>query len=71
MRCCRTRRWRATSGFQAVRGDLLARLDRPADARDAFLAAAGLAGNAREKALMAERAAAQAQRLTPASGRSV
>jgi predicted RNA polymerase sigma factor len=58
--------------LQAVRGDLLARLGRPAQARDAFLAAAELAGNAREKALMAERAAQQAQRLTgPASGRSV
>lgn len=58
--------------FQAVRGDLLARLGRAAEARDAFLAASELAGNAREKALMAERATAQAQRLTgPASGRSV
>jgi predicted RNA polymerase sigma factor len=50
----------------------LARLGRAKEARDAFLAAAELAGNAREKALMAERAAGQAQRLTgPASGRSV
>src|SRR4051812_14694951 len=58
--------------LQAVRGDLLARLGRAAEARDAFLAASELAGNAREKALMAERAAEQAQRLTgPASGRSV
>src|SRR6476661_4787945 len=56
--------------FQAVRGDLLARLGRAAEARDAFLAAGELAGNAREKALMRERAAGQAQRLTgPASGR--
>jgi predicted RNA polymerase sigma factor len=58
--------------FQAVRGDLLARLGRAAEARDAFLAASELAGNAREKTLMAERADQQAQRLTgPARGRSV
>jgi predicted RNA polymerase sigma factor len=58
--------------FQAVRGDLLARLGRAAEARDAFLAASELAGNAREKTLMAERADQQAQRLTgPAKGRSV
>jgi len=59
--------------LQAVRGDLLARLGRAEEARDAFLAAAELAGNAREKVLMVERAAAQDQRLPggPASGRSV
>ena len=58
--------------FHAVRGDLLARLGRAAEAHDAFLAACELAGNAREKTLLAARAAAQAQRRTgPASGRSV
>ncbi|KAB2967655.1 RNA polymerase sigma factor [Zoogloea sp.] len=42
----------------AVRGDLLARLGRHAEARQAFEQAAGLARNAREKALLAARAAA-------------
>lgn len=40
----------------SVRGDLLARLGRHADARAAFLQAAALAGNAREKALLLARA---------------
>lgn len=44
--------------LHAVRGDLLARLGRPAEAREAFLAAAALAGNEREQALLRERAAA-------------
>ncbi|MGZ5272022.1 MAG: RNA polymerase sigma factor [Ramlibacter sp.] len=58
--------------LQAVRGDLLVRLGRGSEARDAFLAAAGLAGNGREKTLLEERAAALPQRRTgPASGRSV
>jgi RNA polymerase sigma factor (sigma-70 family) len=48
-------------GYQwlpSVRGDLLDKLGRHAEARDAFLSAAGLAGNEREKALLLERAAA-------------
>jgi predicted RNA polymerase sigma factor len=44
----------------SVRGDLLAKLGRNGEARQAFLAAAELAGNAREKALLLERAAALA-----------
>lgn len=40
----------------AVRGDLLARLGRSAEAREAFLQAAALARNAQEQALMRERA---------------
>ncbi|MDB5893823.1 MAG: polymerase subunit sigma-24 [Rhodoferax sp.] len=47
----------------AVRGDLLARLGRNAEARDAFAQAAALSGNARERALMLERAAAQGAAL--------
>ena len=42
----------------AVRGDLLARLDRNAEARAAFEEAASLTGNARESALFLGRAAA-------------
>lgn len=41
----------------AVRGDLLARLGRDAESREAFAQAAGLAGNARDRALFARRAA--------------
>lgn len=40
----------------AVRGDLLARLGRSTEAREAFLQAAALARNAQEQALMRERA---------------
>jgi RNA polymerase sigma factor (sigma-70 family) len=40
----------------AVRGDLLERLGRHAEARDAFVRAAELAGNARERALLLARA---------------
>lgn len=42
--------------LEAVRGDLLARLGRDAEAREALLAAAALAGNARERALLQARA---------------
>jgi RNA polymerase sigma factor (sigma-70 family) len=45
----------------AVRGDLLARLGRPGEAREEFLRAAGLARNERERALLQERAAAGLQ----------
>ncbi|MFG2819736.1 RNA polymerase sigma factor [Kitasatospora sp. NPDC048365] len=45
----------------SVRGDLLERLGRPAEARAEFERAAALAGNARERALLLDRAA----RLTP------
>ncbi|HZY17504.1 MAG TPA: RNA polymerase sigma factor [Ramlibacter sp.] len=41
----------------SVRGDLLARLGRRDEAREAFLAAAALAGNQREKDLLLQRAA--------------
>ena len=40
----------------SVRGDLLAKLGRHAEARAEFERAAALAGNAREKALLLERA---------------
>jgi RNA polymerase sigma factor (sigma-70 family) len=42
----------------AVRGDLLARLDRPAEARAEFERAAGLTRNAQERSVMQARAAA-------------
>jgi predicted RNA polymerase sigma factor len=42
----------------SVRGDLLARLGRLAEARAEFQRAAGMAGNARERALLEQRAAA-------------
>jgi len=42
----------------AVRGDLLHRLGRDAEARDAFRAAAALARNVRERALLLDRAQA-------------
>jgi RNA polymerase sigma-70 factor (ECF subfamily) len=42
----------------SVRGDLLAKLGRPAEARGEFERAAGLTANAREKKLLLERAAA-------------
>ena len=42
--------------LHAVRGDLLERLARPHDARDAFARAAALAGNARDRAQMLARA---------------
>lgn len=45
----------------AVRGDLLARLGRSAEAREAFLQAAALARNVQERALMQERARALVQ----------
>lgn len=48
----------------SVRGDLLAKLGRHADARAAFLQAAALAGNAREKELLLARAESLA---TPAA----
>ncbi|MFG3256525.1 RNA polymerase sigma factor [Streptomyces sp. NPDC048172] len=41
----------------SVRGDLLARLDRPAEARAEFTRAAGLTRNTRERALLLRRAA--------------
>jgi RNA polymerase sigma factor (sigma-70 family) len=41
----------------AVRGDLLARLDRPSEARAEFERAAGLTRNAQERAVMLQRAA--------------
>jgi RNA polymerase sigma factor (sigma-70 family) len=44
-----------------VRGDLLAKLGRHAEARDAFARAAGLARNARERDLMLSRAEASAK----------
>lgn len=46
--------------LHAVRGDLLARLDRTAEAREAFEQAAALAGNDRERTHLQERAAALA-----------
>ena len=42
----------------AVRGDLLQQLGRSGEARDAFLRAAGLTGNLREREVMLQRAAA-------------
>jgi predicted RNA polymerase sigma factor len=45
-----------------VRGDLLHRLGRHADARAAFEAAAALAGNTRERELLKRRAAESAHR---------
>ncbi|GAA4265846.1 RNA polymerase sigma factor [Frondihabitans peucedani] len=42
--------------FHAVRGDLLSRLDRSAEARAAFVTAAGLSTNERERAVLADRA---------------
>jgi predicted RNA polymerase sigma factor len=45
----------------SVRGDLLARLGRQAEARAEFEAAAALARNAREQAFLLERAHALAQ----------
>src|SRR6185437_15946096 len=51
----------------AVRGDLLARLGRAAEAREAFVLAAGLTANEREKALFQARAdACQAPDSSPA-----
>jgi len=44
--------------LHAARGDLLLKLDRRDEARDAFERAADLAGNARDRALMRERARA-------------
>ncbi|MEU5534562.1 sigma-70 family RNA polymerase sigma factor [Streptomyces sp. NPDC020362] len=44
----------------SVRGDLLARLGRTAEAREEFVRAAGLAGNERERALLLSRAAESA-----------
>ena len=48
----------------AVRGDLLARLGRAAEAREAFEAAAALTRNARERALLRERAAEANQQVS-------
>jgi RNA polymerase sigma factor (sigma-70 family) len=48
----------AYAWLPAVRGDLLAQLGRQAEARACFLAAAALAGNAPDRALMEARAAA-------------
>jgi RNA polymerase sigma factor (sigma-70 family) len=45
----------------SVRGDLLARLDRPAEARLEFERAAALAGNTRERAFLLERAHSMGQ----------
>jgi predicted RNA polymerase sigma factor len=42
----------------SVRGDLLAKLGRVDEAREAFLEAAALAGNGRERELLLERALA-------------
>jgi predicted RNA polymerase sigma factor len=47
-----------------VRGDLLEKLGRFGEAREAFLQAAGLAGNARERELMEARAKALDRRLS-------
>jgi RNA polymerase sigma factor (sigma-70 family) len=47
----------------SVRGDLLARLGRHAEARDEFLRAAGLARNAQEKQLLLARAGSSARLL--------
>ena len=52
----------------SVRGDLLARLDRIAEARDEFERAATLTRNARERALLLARAAACAKHSTPLDG---
>ena len=46
-----------------VRGDLLARLGRTDEARQAFEQAAALAGNTRERTFLQERAAALRQRV--------
>jgi predicted RNA polymerase sigma factor len=51
---------RAYHLLPSVRGDLLATLGRPAEAAAEFSRAAGLAGNARERALLLRRAAATA-----------
>jgi RNA polymerase sigma factor (sigma-70 family) len=67
---------RAYHWLPAVRGDLLARLGRSADARAAFEQAAQLAGNARERELLLARAAGlppqdRPPERGPAKGRSV
>jgi predicted RNA polymerase sigma factor len=49
--------------LQSVRGDLLARLGRPAEARAEFERAASLTRNTREQQLLLQRAAANASRL--------
>ena len=49
----------------SVRGDLLSRLERHAEARDEFERAASLARNARERRLLQERAAASAKATQP------
>lgn len=53
----------------SVRGDLLARLGRTAEARAEFVRAAGLARNERERALLLRRAG-ECPDVTPADGRS-
>lgn len=57
----------------AVHGDLLAALDRLGEARAAFQRAAALAGNARDRALMVERAerCAEALRSTATAERAI
>ena len=52
----------------AVRGDLLAKLDRPDEARAEFERAASLTRNARERTLLLERAAACARGPAPTPG---
>jgi len=52
---------RAYHLFPSVRGDLLAKLGRHAEARAEFERAASLTRNARERALLLERAAACAR----------
>jgi RNA polymerase sigma factor (sigma-70 family) len=47
--------------LESVRGDLLCKLGRPAEARVAFELAAGLAGNSRERELLKRRAIAAAE----------
>jgi predicted RNA polymerase sigma factor len=49
----------------SVRGDLLTKLGRHAEARAEFTRAASLTRNTRERALLLERAAASAQASTP------
>jgi predicted RNA polymerase sigma factor len=53
--------------LESVRGDLLCKLGRFAEARTAFEAAAVLAGNAREQDLLKRRAAGAADAATSAS----
>ena len=64
---------RAMRGYHllpSVRGDLLARLGRPAEARTEFERAAGLTANTRERALLLARAAACGSGEPGGSGKS-